>query len=426
MNYRNYIKTIVFPIILTLFTAVSIFAQNAQFPAPREQNLLNGLKLLVWNDPAAQKITVKLRVHNGAAFDPKDKMGVMALLGDILFPTEQLKAFFVEDLEGSLDVVSNYDYIQITATGKSDEILSMLEAIASAVTKPQITPENFKLVQAARLKKVQELEKNSIYIADRAVAKRLFGEFPYGRSAEGTSESLAKIDYADLLFAQERFLASDNATLVIIGNVKPDYAYKASRQLFGAWTKADKKVPPTFRQPEVPDATVQTISSEYSNSLEVRRAWRGIARKDKDFPAARVLAKIWQNRLGNGTKIDFNPYFLPGYFNLKVSAPSTQTSASGAIPLPESAANLTKNVPEPAEFEKAKPEILNEIGKNHISDLWLDVDTYKLNSVQKDIESIQNVTIADVKNVAERFKKETSVTVVVTKPQTTAAQSPNN
>lgn len=415
MNQRNYIKLSIFSVVFVFFAAALALAQTAQFPAPRQQNLLNGLKVLIWNDPTAPKLTVKLRIHSGAAFDPQNKMGTTALLGDILFPTEQSKAFFTEDLEGSVDVSSNYDYIQITATGRPDEALSMLETIATAVTKPQINQENFKLIQAERLKKVQELEKNPAYLADLAVAKRLFGEFPYGRSAEGTPESLAKIDTADLLFAQEKFLTSDNATLVLIGNIKPDYAYKAARQLFGAWEKADRKIPATFRQPETPDTAVQTINSEFSNSTEMRRAWRGIARNDKSYPATKVLAKIWQNRLGNDSKIDFNPYFLPGYFNVKVS---NNTNAS-------SIEKLLNKAPEQAEIDRAKSEILSEIGKNHISDLWLDVDTYKLVSVQKEIENIQNVNAADVKSVAEKFKKETAVTVVVTKPQTTAAQSSN-
>jgi zinc protease len=419
MNQRNYIKLSIFSVVFVFFTAAVGFAQTAQFPAPRQQNLLNGLKLLVWNDPTAQKLTVKLRIHNGAAFDPQNKMGTMALLGDIFFPTDEAKRFFTEDLEGSIDVSSNYDYIQITATGKPDETLSMLETIATAVSKPQITPENFKLIQAERLKKIQELEKNPSYIADRAVAKRLFGDFPYGRSAEGTSESLAKVDSADLLFAQEKFLTADNATLVLIGNIKPDYAYKAARQLFGAWEKSDRKVPATFRQPETPDTAVQTINSEFSNSTEMRRAWRGIARNDKSYPATKVLARIWQNRLGSNSKIDFNPYFLPGYFNVKVSADAVNSG------LPPTIEMLINKAPEQSEIDRAKSEILSEIGKNHISDLWLDVDTYKISSVQKEIENIQSVNAADVKSVAEKFKKETAVTVVVTKPQTTASQSSN-
>src|SRR5262245_10625752 len=94
-------------------------AQN--YPAPYEEKLLNGLKVLVWSDPAADQVTLKLRIHAGSAFDPKDNTGVMALLSDIIFPDQQAYEFFKEDLEGSLAVSSNYDYIQITATGKAGD-----------------------------------------------------------------------------------------------------------------------------------------------------------------------------------------------------------------------------------------------------------------------------------------------------------------
>lgn len=432
MNNRTSFKSPVFSrfkTLMAIFCQILLLvslgkAQTAQFTAPREQKLLNGLKILVWNQPSAPKLTMKLRVHSGAAFDPKDKMGVMALLGDIIFPSEQSRAFFTEDLEGSVEVNTTYDYIQITATGNANEALSMIETFASAVVNTPINQENFQIVQQSRLQKVQELEKSPAYLADLAVAKRLFGEFPYGRSAAGTSESLGKITYADLLFARERFLTSDNATLVFIGNIQPEFAYKASRQLFGAWTKADRKIPPTFRQPETPNTAVERINLETADSLEIRRAWRAIARNDKDFQAARVLTKIWQNRLEKSSQIDFNPHVLPGYFNLKISsAPMNSTEMTdGALPLPMSAANLTGKAPEQAEFDRAKADILGEIGKNHISDLWLDVDTYKLNSVQKDIENLQNVTITDVRNIAEKLKNEAVVTVVLTGAKATAAK----
>src|SRR5688500_7302064 len=101
MSIRNHFKTTIILVVLTIACFNLTHAQTANFAAPRQEKLLNGLKLLIWNEPAAEKVTVKLRVHSGAAFDPKDKMGVMALLSDILFPSEEAKAFFKEDLEGS-------------------------------------------------------------------------------------------------------------------------------------------------------------------------------------------------------------------------------------------------------------------------------------------------------------------------------------
>lgn len=394
-------------------TAGFAAAQNPQFPAPREQKLLNGLKLLVWNEPSAAKTTVKLRIHSGSAFDPENKMGVAALLGDILFPTDQAKAFFTEDLEGSLEVTSNYDYIQISATGNSAETLAMIETLARAVVNPQITDENFKLVRDARLKKIQEFEKNPAYVADRAVAKRLFGNFPYGRSADGTVESLAKIDRADLLFAKERFLTADNATMVIIGNVKPDYAYRAARQLFGAWTKADKKVPPTFRQPDAPPREPELINAENTETAEIRTASRGLARNDKDFPALQILLPILQEKWTSvqlpaarqNAFVRHQAHFLPGIFIIGTNVPKAETT--NFMKILETSGKAMESFTE-ADFEKNKANVIADFNKKSAdssssSEMWLDVETFKLAPVAEQFRALQNVQYADVKRVGDNF-----------------------
>jgi predicted Zn-dependent peptidase len=212
MNYTNNFKKFTILVLFLFQLASASSAQTAKFSEPRQERLLNNLKLLVWNEPKAEKVTVKLRIHSGSAFDPLGKEGVMALLGDALFPNESQREFFTEDLGGSLEVTSNFDYIQINATGNSDQFLTILETLATAVTNPQINKEITAKVVSARLEKVKELEKSPSYTADQAVAKRLFGDFPYGRAQMGTSESLAKIDFADLLFARQRFLTADNAS----------------------------------------------------------------------------------------------------------------------------------------------------------------------------------------------------------------------
>ncbi len=249
MNIKNF--TI---IALFLFLSVGFsLAQTNKSAVPRQEKLLNGLKLLGWSEPNTEKVTVKLRIHSGSVLDPQSKEGTMALLGDILFPDEAAKEFFREDLGGNINIESNYDYIQVTATANSDQFLTMLETIANAVTKLQIDKETTAKVISTRLAKVRKLEKDPAYIADIAVAKRLYGDFPYGRAQMGTSESLTKIDFADLLFARQRFLTPDNATLAVVGKVKFDLVNRAVRRYFGAWEKSDKKVPATFAQPDVPN-----------------------------------------------------------------------------------------------------------------------------------------------------------------------------
>ena len=329
MKFNEYFKNFTFFLLILGGTAVFSAARAQNFPAPRESKLLNGMKLLVWNDPKAPKTVVKLRIHSGSSFDPLGKEGVMQMLADILFPVETTREFFAEDLNGNFEIISNYDYIQINASGDSDKFLTILETLAPVVTNPQINKETTEKVRAALLAKVQELEKNPTYVADRAVAKRLFGNFPYGRPQLGSSESLAKIDFADLLAAEQRFFTADNATMVVQGNVNPDFALRAAKRLFGGWLKSDKKVPPTFAQPDPPPTDLLIVEAKEDKVSEIRFAMRSLARNDKDFYAAQILEKVLQNRVqtqeGKNSFARYNSNVLPGYMVLGVSGWHTET-----------------------------------------------------------------------------------------------------
>jgi len=422
MNYTNNIKKFTV-LVLFLFQLASICsAQTAKFPEPRQEKLLNGLKLLVWYEPKVEKVTVKLRIHSGSAFDPQSKEGVMALLADALFPNESQKEFFAEDLGGSLEVTSNFDYIQINATGNSDQFLTVMETLANAVTNPQINKEITAKVIAARLEKVKELEKNPAYIADQAVARRLFGDFPYGRAQAGTSASLAKIDFADLLFAKQRLLTADNATLAVSGNVKHDLIFRAVRRYFGAWEKADKKVPATFRQPDAPKTGLPVFDSPTAKTSEFRFALRGLARNEKDFYASRILENILQNRLqtreGKKAFARQDAHFLPGFFIFGVSEWNLQDikRENGKISLPmtnDYQSNFLKAAVKQDEFDKSKNEFVSKLSGTDITDFWLDADTFKIVSAKTEWQAAQSVTTSDVQRVLERLQKEAVAFVLV-------------
>ena len=435
MKFNQYFKNFTFSLFVLLSTAVFSFAQTQTFPAPRESKLLNGTKLLVWNNKNTDKVFVKVRIHSGSAFDPLGKEGVMQLLSDILFPLETTKEFFTEDLNGSFEIITNYDYIQINASGDADKLLTILETLSPALINPQINKESTERVRLPLLAKVQELEKSPSYIADRAVAKRLLGNFPYGRPQFGSSESLAKIDFADLLFARERFFTADNATIAVSGNVNPDFALRAAKRLFGGWLKSDKKVPSTFAQPDAPPAKIQILDSTSEKTSEIRFAMRGLARNDKDFYAARIFEKVLQDRVrtreGRNAFVRFNTNVLPGFIIFGVSEWNVGTvkKVGNQIALPVDITtntyqnNFLKEPVKPEEFEKAKNALAEQIKQPETAEYWLDAETYKLVSVKDDWQKYQSVTQADVQRVLEKFQKESVASVLVVSSE---KQSENN
>ncbi len=402
----------VFSLLLFILTNLS-FAQNINFPEPREEKLLNGLKVLVWNQPNTGKVTVKIRVHSGSAFDPQDKMGTMVLLGDILLPEEGIRQFFEEDLEGTLEIVNTYDYLQINATAKADEFVSLLETLAPAVSNPSIDKEKTAKIKAAHLEKLKQLEQNPKYIADLAIAERLLGDFPYGRPIQGTTESVGKIDFADLIFAEQRFFNADNATLAIIGDVNSDFAYKAARRLFGAWKKGDKKVPATFTLPDEPDAAPLIVNIDEENpSEEIRLAVNAPARNDKDHYAAEILADIWQKQFCRSGKFVYNPYLLRGNLLIEESKPVVMdgrdlpvySGTCGFFGLSDDKGKTAIGNFSKQQFDESKNRIASDLKKNYsnaenLAEFWFDISTYKLNSVKDEISKLNKTNYADVQRV---------------------------
>lgn len=435
MNIKNYSKKITILALILFINAGISLSQTTKFPEPRQEKLLNDLNFLIWNVPDAEKVTVKLRIHKGSAFDQQGKEGTMALLANILFPNQATREFFAEDLGGSLEITTNYDYIQINATADSDKVLDVLQTLATAVINPQIDKETTESVRQPQIGIVQQLESEPSYIADQAVAKRLLGSFPYGRPEMGTVESLQKIDFADLIFAKNRFLTSDNATVAVIGNVKPDLIYRAARRYFGGWVKSDGKIPATFRLPEAPENKLQILEAKKENTSELRFAVRSLARNDKNFYAAAVLQSILGKRLQkqNRGKVSVagKAHLLPGLIIFQMSewnlgiVKKSGNQIALPVGLDKTVANLFTEPVSAEEFSAAKNEILSRFTVDALSDFWLDVQTYKLSSFNADYQAAQNVKLEDVKSMAEKLKTEPVASVLLFQnPQT--AETPNN
>ena len=401
----------VFCAALALLT-LGAYAQSEQ---PVESRLLNGLKVLVFKKPAEQKVTIKLRIHSGAAFDPLGKEGTMELLSRALFPNAELKDFFQDDLGGSLAISAGYDFIQIDATASADKLLDALEAIAAGVATPQINKEVTAKVKADLLASLSASEGDPAYEASQATANALVGNFPYGRPSKGSTASVQRIDFADLLQADERFATADNATLVVSGNVDPSFVSKAVKRFLGGWNKADRKVPATFAQPEAPKQNLLARESGTvpAGTAVILSGVRTLPFKDSRYPAATVLTAAIRQRLASAFPdgavfADFGRA-LPGV--LVFGGKKVTDGVKDSAPV-----NLLSSDLSVDEFDSAKNEVLKNISGSNSMDLWLDSDTYGAGKPDVEIARFKAVTIADVRAVQAAFRNGPTVTTVFTAP----------
>ena len=391
----------------------------AQVPIEPEHNrLLNGLRVLIWPRPSDPNVLLKLRIHSGAAFDLEGKAGSMAMLGDILFPDPTTREYFTEDMQGRLLVTTDYDSMTITMQGRAKEFERIVEILRTALVTTQLTPENVTKIRDGRIKVVKETAVSPTILADRAIATRLFGEFPYGRPAGGSVESLARVERPDLILARERFLNANNATLVVVGGVATNRAMRALRQLLGVWGKSEKKVPASFRQAVPPDPRTLIVNSPSDQNVEVRLALRGFSRQDADAPAAALLASLarqrWEKLIPELSRspmfVRHDAFVLPGMFVMGAAVDNVLAGKALATAR-EVLQSLAATPVTTTELDAAKNEAVaaatNDLATpDGMARAWLDVDTYSLPSVAEQMRALSAVAPADVQRVAARLLRD--------------------
>jgi predicted Zn-dependent peptidase len=410
-----------------LVSSLCPLAVNAgtQPPAPRREQLLNGLRLMLLHRPGDPQVLLKVRINNGAAFDLAGKEGLMTLISDALFPDAETREYVAEELNGRLEVNTSYDHIEILLSGKTGDFERLVEILRNAVLQMRLAVEDVNRLREARLKAARETGGQPALVADRAAAARLYGSYPYGRSLAGTPESLARIDRPDMMLARDRFINPNNSTLVLIGGVEAPRAMRAFRQFLGSWRKSDSIPPSTFRQPDAPDARTLIVNAPGAEGVEVRLAARGLSRTDRDRAAAPVVAALLRERLAAALKefqlksafARHDAHHLSGLVLLGASVPAG-VAAQALEAARTAVANLAASPVSAAEFENARRAAFAALNERRqrpeaLADEWLDAATY--NSTLADEERALNaLTPADVQRVAARlFGREAKLASVV-------------
>lgn len=421
-NRRFAPLTFIFAVVALVATSVSAQDRSKR---PREESLLNGLKVLMWSDPAAKDVSVKIRVHAGSAFDPQGKEGVMRLLAENIFPTTEGREYFSEELGGSFSIDTTYDYIQINASATPDKLLPLLETLSNAIANMTIDKPTTAKLRDALTSELTLLEKQTANFADLAAAKRMFGTFPYGRPIWGTAESVSKIDFADLIDARQRFFTADNATMTVHGNFNTSRAWQAVRRYLGAWLKSDRRVPSTFRQPDPAPAGLATFVSPVADESAIRIMMRSVARGDKDFAAAKLFSAVLENRLrarlpeafADSVSVRADEHVLPGAITVGFSAARNNIGrGNGQVRAGEL---VSKSITDPIteqEFSTARSAVLADWAKRDTATLWLDADTFKTAGMAGEAAAFERVALSDVQAFARRLGSAETVSVLVNTP----------
>ncbi|MGQ0712595.1 MAG: M16 family metallopeptidase [Gemmatimonadaceae bacterium] len=406
-------------------------------PVVRRQ-LDNGLEILVVEHHELPVVDMVLVVKTGGEGDPRNKPGVATLTSSMLDEgAGRRTSLDMADQEAFLGVRigtgSGWDLSTVTLHAPVVVLDSAMVLFADVALRPTFPTADLERLRKERLTELLQLKDRAPQIADRVYASILFGEkHPYGRPLSGTESSTRAITKRDVQRFYQAYYRPNNATLIVVGDVTADDVERRARDLFGGWSRGT--VPATeFTEPPAPLATaIYLVDKPGAPQSSVRIGSIGVPRSTDDYFAILVMNTIlggaFTSRLNTnlrethgytyGAGSSFSMRQTAGPFTARAEVVGAKSDSSLVEFMKELRA-IRDTVPQ-TELEKAKRYLQLQLPgefetTGDIASQLVPVVVYGLpldyyNSYTRRIEE---VSVADVQRVAERYVDPSRIAVVI-------------
>jgi zinc protease len=273
-------------------------------PHASEKKLSNGVTVWLVPRPGFPKVALALAVRGGMAADSTDRPGISELLVATLVEgtktqTARQIAEAIEAAGGDLAGTASADELLIATNvlaSKTGIALRLLADISQNATFPDSEIELAKR-NAADALRTREAE--PAFLADRALARAVFGEHPYSIISP-TQESISKTSPAELKREYARRFRPDQALLVAVGDFDPQELTAEVEDLFGKWTLPNEAPVASVGQPS-PPISHGVFFVERAGSVQTTFALGtlGPTERDTDYIATEVSIALYGGMFGS-------------------------------------------------------------------------------------------------------------------------------
>lgn len=407
-------------------------AQSSPFvlPIAKRDSLLNGLQLIVIEQPGSGSVTLHMRINSGGLFDLAGKAGLADLTAGMLLRgggglAAKNVSEMVEQLGLTVRVTVGWDSTDIAISGPPNDLDGMFDLLSRLLVAPAFDQKELDALKAQRINAVKEEAADRNEWLRRKALEAVYGSHPYGRPLAGTAESLAQIGRADLLNFYSRFYIANNAQLLVEGDAAAEQVTRLARARLGAWKKGDV-VPPNFRRSEAASAN-RVLLADRSEAAEGHAllTLTGVSRRAADYFAALMAVDIFNQLLAQanlGATAKAEARVLAGPLIVEVNGP-----ADKLIENVKSVTNLMARLqaapPSLEQVEAAKSRMIAAMGERlrnnaALGDVILDIESYGLGRdyLLRYAERVNAVTAADIQAAAREYLKPAGLVIAISGP----------
>jgi zinc protease len=401
---------------------------------PFKTTLENGLKVVIFEDSKLPLVSFRLAFRFGEINDETRQLSILTSMmkeGTEKFSSKQL-ADKIDDMGASLNLGSSSDDSILAASSLSNFRKDILDLMAEVLFNPTFPEGELELKKQNSIESLKFSRSDAAFLADERFSKIVYGDHPYS-VGNPTIPQIEQITRESLMSLHGEVFIPNNATLLVVGDVKTDDLLEEIRGVFGGWTqgtvgKSEFKAVPVR---SVRTLTIVNRADSAQSNIVIGNI--GINRTHEDYFPCIVMNQI----LGSGatSRLFMNIREDKGYtYGAYSSFDSRRLTGSF-----EATAEVRNEVTGAAmkeffyELERIRETDVSEddlsLAQSYLSGVFpLRVETleglmgqlvnkelYDLpeNYLENYRENVSNVTIADVKRVANKYIDVDKIAIVV-------------
>ncbi len=402
---------------------------GTEVPQPKRVELDNGMVVMLLEDHELPLIDARVMVRTGDRWEPKDKIGLAGLVGQVLRSggTKNMASDELDDLleDRAATIESSIGTTNGNANMSTlvDDFPEMLGVFAEVLRHPAFEQDKIDVAKTQITAGIARQNDDAGQILGREFTELVYGsDSPYAR--QSTYATIDSISRDDLVAFHEKYFHPNRMILGLAGDFDSKKALELVKEVFGAWPAGPELKEPAAEYRQEPNPGIFYVEKNDVTQSYVRIGHLGITRDNPDYYAVdmmnQVLGGSFAARLFTrvrsqkslaysvwgsvGSRWDY-----PGIAQLHIST-KTETTAAGIDALLEEVGNLTSEPPTDEEVEKARSGILNSFvfradsaRKILSQQLTYEYFGYPLDWQERYRKGIDKMTTAEVRAAAKKY-----------------------
>jgi zinc protease len=214
-------------------------------PLVQRRTLSNGLELVIVEHHELPVVTLNMVLGTGAAADPPERAGLASITAGLL--DEGTSGRSALDISNELATIgarlgtgADWDLSGVSLLSVARHLDRALAIFTDVLARPSFPEKELELQRNTRLTAIMQRRDNPQDIAGVVFASLLYGRrHPYGHPIIGDEASVRAVTLDDIESFYRTHYRPNNATLIVVGDVRPQALVPQLEQAFAGWERLD-------------------------------------------------------------------------------------------------------------------------------------------------------------------------------------------